>query len=536
MQDEAESKMEAALDRTLKETSTRIAASAIPWVPTYTNGVLCSNSVDVFVTSSNESANSHPLMIKSPRKKRPPSETIDRLSLDSIAAILSSSSQRDDAHSLAERIEVQAKLVQYRANRRAPWSGKKHNHQVVSNNDTEPISRREIHKTNSNDASLRELQSLYGDIILGRSEQLDCSSICRMSDKNHISIKQKEQISVIQIANLDNPNIKSKEEREGKGTVSEFSYDPNQEQRYVSCGNFESSRKESENIEHIESDLKILDDQLRREMNLEISDSKYEDHSPGHRYRSNSFTHHGEEDNSSRKNYKSARTAAYYVVNVKILKPTVTPRISPTTCNVKSTLSTERHENEKESESESENNKSAARNTRIIEEIGILIIQWGATKKEILRCLLNQFPSSLSAISKLLTETNSTEMEFVPTAISDKFILPEVRITCIPVRRKIDSKNNITSDYVINALNDTLHSNIDNMNDKDSSINNRTAHSGANTASVGTNTSFRRGSNGTQRSSVKTDTISFDVISLSLKGMDYVPPLDSASEIVVSFL
>ena len=536
MQDEAESKMEAALDRTLKETSTRIAASAIPWVPTYTNGVLCSNSVDVFVTSSNESANSHPLMIKSPRKKRPPSETIDRLSLDSIAAILSSSSQRDDAHSLAERIEVQAKLVQYRANRRAPWSGKKHNHQVVSNNDTEPISRREIHKTNSNDGSLRELQSLYGDIILGRSEQSDCSSICRMSDKNHISIKQKEQISVIQIAYLDNPNIKSKEEREGKGTVSKFSYDPNQEQRYVSCGNFERSSKESENIEHIESDLKILDDELRREMSLEISDNRYEDYSPGHRYRSNSFTHHGEEDDSSRKNYKSARTAAYYVVNVKILKPTVTPGTSSTTCNVKSTLSTERHENKNESESESENNKSAARNSRIIEEIGILIIQGGATKKEILRCLLNQFPSSLSAISKLLTETNSTEMEFVPTAISDKFILPEVRITCIPVRRKIDFKNNITSDYVINALNDTLHSNIDNMNDKDSSINNRTAHSGANTASVGTNTSSRRWSDGTPKSSVKTDTISFDVISLSLKGMDYVPPLDSASEIVVSFL
>ena len=256
--------------------------------------------------------------------------------------------------------------------------------------------------------------------------------------------------------------------------------------------------------------------------------------STGHRYRSNSFTHHGKEDNSSRKNHKSARTAAYYVVNVKILKPTVTPRISSTTCNMKSTLSTERHENV----NENENDKSAARNSRIIEEIGILIIQGGATKKEILRCLLNQFPSSLSAISKLLTETNSTEMEFVPTAISDKFILPEVRITCIPVRRKIDHKNNITSDYVINALNDTLHSNIDNMNDKDNSINNRTAHSGANTASVGTNTSFRRGSNGTQRSSVCTAVRCsiFDVISLSLKGMDYVPPLDSASEIVVSFL
>ena len=533
MQDGAESKMEAALDRTLKETYSRVAGSAIPWIPTYTNGVLCSNSVDVFVTSSNESANNHPLMIKSPRKKRPPSETVCRLSLDSIK-------NGDDKHSIQERIELQAKLVQYRANRRAPWSGKTHSHEAVSNNDREPISRRECHRINSNDLFLREPQNLYGEIISKKSESSDFSSIL---------IKQKEQVIGLQSADLNNPN----KEEENVEKERESSHDLNLEQWYVPY------RDESDDIKNIESDMKVSNDEIREEMNLDIKECRYEEHSPGHRCKSSPFIYNSketsinhstegffldatDENKFDRKNHQSAKRAAYHVLNVKILKPTFTLGPISKISDSKKILPFEMHENK------TEINKSGTRNFRIIEEMGILIIQGGATKKEILTCLLKQFPSSLSAISELLKDSDSKEMKLELAAPSDISNFPEVIISCIPIRGNIDKNNqmasddvicrnsNLASDVFINVFNDTTCNSSEDIINQESSIKYHTAHSVVNSTSARGNSSSSKGSNKTTKNSEKTDAITLHFITLTLKGMDYVPPFNDTSEVVVSFL
>ena len=245
----------------------------------------------------------------------------------------------------------------------------------MSNNDREPISRREYHRIGSNDLFVREPQNLYGEIISKKSESPDFSS--------SILMKQKEQIIGLQSAYFNSP--KKEEEDVVKERESLYNFDL--EQSYVPC------RNESDEIRNIESDMKILDDQIREEMNLDIRECRYEEHSPGHRYKSSPFIYNSKETSIShstegfflvasdenkcdRKNHLSARKAAYRVLNVKILKPTSTLGKISKNSDLKNTLPLEMHEYEDETKID----KSGTRNCRIIEELGILIIQEGATK------------------------------------------------------------------------------------------------------------------------------------------------------------
>ena len=559
MQGQAESKMKIALDRTIIETSTRIAASIIPWIPTCANGVQCSNSGDIFITSSGgvtkHSSNDLP---KSQRKKKSQPEMIGRSSTNSISAILSNSIYGDDTHAVEGRNKLLVKLVQYRANRRAPWSGKKKNHEMLSCNNREPISIREGQRITSHDRSSRELYSLYDEMGSRRIEQLDDKLMCEISEKYHKSVTQDEvDHHLDDDVNIFEEEVTMEDDREWvEDAVVEVEVEVEGQSVWqsLSCDEIGTScNDEANNIIYIKSNPRILTDDKSREKNSIIKERGNEndlskeinkeenipetlhcwidslENSHKENTSINSTQTLSNKDNKKIKKYKANK---YFVLKVKILKYLIPS-------NQENSVKDTKYE---KLEKKIQDDIITEWNEKIIEELGILIIQKSSTKKQILISLLNQFPLSLSIFSNLLNGNIGEELKSLPSPLplslpvspshSSPIIFPTVTVSYTSRRKKTLKENNEINENIKNTLNDTT------TNSSNNSIDCNTSYTATNSNFIQNKNENQTAPNNGSESKImphKSEKNIFHV-DISLKGMGYVAPLDEYSEIVVSFL
>ena len=514
MQSDADARMALALDRTVKETYRRVASSKIPWIPTSSKGVKCSNGVDLYVASTTVSCvesgttNLNSIPVRSSRVRRPSIGIMS--SNEGVIGTNSTFIPLFPDQSVDDRAELMAKVVQYRAIRRAPWSPKKVVRGVDDSMSKKSYSTRALYGIPTDDTDISHTRTGHEVNELSTQKNDDTDVEFELvgdrewvQDSNQLNSFWDEEEGT-------SAEAEDNEEKYGvlKGPNNEIFVEGSSITEERCSSNLKAGREgdSRRNPDTPHTPSHVISQGPTHSTAKAISGSNNgssssarKDNASSSSKSSNSSSSGGSSSSSSGR--RSGTSGAYYVLKVTILR-------------FHNTEGGEDHIPSAPADSEVITlSVGAASDRKVTEDRGILIIRGGSSKKKILTSLLNQFPSLLQELSGMLLETGQ-DVKFSPGI---DIMISHTNST----RKMLGRDKNVEKDNDIStALNDTVNS----IDDNDSILRD----------AVQSNPNVDTSLNGITHNTMG-ENLNQVMVSLVPQGMDFVPPIDDTSEVIVKF-